>query len=142
MTDPTGPPDTARQVAALEVLLEHLLSARSSLDGLLAQADGEMRPLLHKFREEHHQHAERVAAMLFALGVDAGVGEDLGDRLRRTLGRLFGRATDAAALAEAGGALLGEFDVAIRATPMNRHRAQLEEMRDELATLVAEARRR
>jgi hypothetical protein len=140
MTEPTGTPDPARQIAALEVLLEHLLSARASLDGLLAQAEGEMRPLLRKFREEHHQQAERVAAMLYALGVDAGTGEALGDRLRRTLGRFFGSTPDATALAEAGAALMGEFDVAIRATPMNRHRAQLEEMREELARLVAEAR--
>ena len=142
MTEPTGTPDPARQIAALEVLLEHLLSARASLDGLLAQAEGEMRPLLRKFREEHHQQAERVAAMLYALGVDAGTGEDLGDRLRRAFGRFFGSTPDATALADAGAARMGEFDVAIRATPMNRHRAQLEEMREELARLVAEARGR
>jgi hypothetical protein len=142
MTDPADSPDPARQIAALEVLLQHLLSARAWLDGALAQTEGDLRLLARKFREEHHQQAERVAAMLFALGVDAGTGEDLAGRLRRRLGRFLGGVTEAQALADAGAALLGEFDAAIRATPMNGHRAELEAMREELAVLVAEARGR
>ena len=142
MPDPVEIPDPKRQISALQRLLHHLTAERASLYARLAHAEGDLRHLLRKFREEYHQHAERVAALLFALGVDARPEGDVGDAFRTALGRVFGRTGDAGELAGRGAVIIAEFDAAIRATPMNAHRARLEEMRDELADLVAEARGR
>lgn len=140
MTDQPERPDPGAQTATLSHLLEALRSARTTCDARLPHAEGDLAHLIRKFREEHHQHAERVAAILFALGRDAGAEADVRDRLRVTLGRVFAGAGDAESLARSGEALIESFDRAIAVTPGNAHRRQLEEMRAETAKLVLEAR--
>ncbi|GAA5079914.1 hypothetical protein N0B44_24910 [Roseibacterium beibuensis] len=143
----SDPQDPSRQIAAPEVLLTHLVDARTATDALLPHAEGQFEHLLKKFREEHHQHIQRVGRILFALCQDPDEGGSLKGRAASMLTAIKASfdtpdASDMSALADAGAVLLQEFDAAIRATPANHHRDDLEDMREELAGLVAEARGR
>jgi aminopeptidase N len=143
----TDTPDHARQIVALEQLLTHIADARAAMDAQLTNATSDFELLLRKFREEHHQHIERVSGILFALGQEPDASGSMRGRAASMLNAVKALLDapgtgDADALANAGSTLLQEFDAAIRATPANQHRDDLEDMREELAGLIAEARGR
>lgn len=144
--NPGDDPKAWKRREALQDLLTRLVDAREGLDSMLKRAEPEIEPILKKIREEHHEAAERVTALLVAEGGEPDSEGSAMATVNKTVVSL--RAAfdelDVDALkqvADGEDTVLGAFDDAIEQHETGRPREDLVEMRGMLKELVDEARR-
>jgi len=137
-------PDRLRD--ALQHLLTRVIDARDGHDAMLKRAEPKIAPLIRKFREEHHQHAERITALLAAVGGKPDATGSLMGNVNKavvSLRALFDDLDDdvLGQVADGEDNVLEAFDDAMSEASEGRHREDLARMRAELEALVGEARR-
>jgi uncharacterized protein (TIGR02284 family) len=142
---PTGTPTDDRVRGALQTLLTRLVDVRDGLDTMIDRADPDVAPVLRKLREEQHEDAERVSAMIVAHGGEPDTSGSTMSTVNEavvSLRALFDRiGRDAVERAAEGeGHVLSAFDDAIGVHGAGRAREDLVAMRADLAKLVEEAR--
>ncbi|MDG4649421.1 DUF2383 domain-containing protein [Roseibacterium sp. SDUM158017] len=143
---PGDDPKATRRRDALQHLLTRLVDAREGLDSMLKRAEREIEPTLKKLREEHHEAAERVTALMVAEGAEPdGSGSAMATvnktvvSLRAAFDELDEDALEQVADGEQ--TVLDAFTGAIEEHDEGRTREELVDMRATLRDLVDEARR-
>lgn len=142
---PGGADDEARRIDALQALLTRTLDARAGYDTMLPKAEAEIVQILKKLREEHHQHGDRIAAMILAHGGDPDTSGSLMSEVNKavvSLRALFDDLDEDVldSVADGEGHVLNAFDAAIAEVGTPREIEELTEMRRAIAELVAQAR--
>ena len=145
VTPPQDDPEGARRGNLLQALLTRLVDARDGLDAMIARAEPEITPILRKIREDHHESASRVAALI----VSEGQEPDLDGSLMSTVNKavvsiraLFDDVDDDALVRVIDGEqhVIDAYDDAAEAYQVGHVRNALFEMRRRLASLLDEAR--
>ncbi len=144
--NPGDDPKVWKRREALQGLLTRLVDAREGLDSMLKRAEPGIEPILKKIREEHHEAAERVSALLVAEGGQPdGQGSAMAtvNKTVVSLRAAFDELDEDALKQVADGeqTVLEAFDAAIEEHEDGRPRDDLVEMRGMLKELVDEARR-
>ncbi|ETX28493.1 DUF2383 domain-containing protein [Roseivivax isoporae] len=144
MTDTTHTtPAAGVQIDAVQDLLSRIVDARAGFDTMVERAEPEFRAVALKFRETHHQHAERTAAIITALGGEADTSGSLMSTVNRTvvsLRALFDEIDEDVMdnVRDGERHVIEAFDEAIASMGNDRYREELVAMRGELDTLLLE----
>ncbi|WP_306133420.1 DUF2383 domain-containing protein [Roseivivax marinus] len=150
MTDrddaPTSP-DAVQdvQINAVQSLLRRTVDAREGFDVMVEKAEPEFRPVALKFRETHHQHAERTAAIVTALGGEPDSEGSFFGTVNRTVvsvRAMFDEIDEDVMDSVRDGEkhVLESFDEAIATLGTDRHRDEILAMRGEIEALLDETR--
>lgn len=141
---PEGP-ERQRAVEAVQDLLTQTVDARAGYDSMLDKAEREFRPVVQKFRATHAQHAERLAAIVTALGgtpdTDGGMMSTV-NKAVVSLRALFDEIDEDVmdGVRDGERRVLNHFDEAIDAVGQSYHRDELVGMRQEISALLDETR--
>ena len=132
------------RIETTQTLLSQTVDARAGLDKMVEKAEPGFRPIALKLRETHHQHAERIAAIVTAIGGDADTDGTVFSTVNRTVVSLRALFDDIDAGAMDGvrdgeARVLEAFDEAIEAHDASRHRDELVQMRTEIETLLRDS---
>ena len=138
-------PDSVRRGPVLQTLLTRLVDARDGLDAMLDRAEPGIVPILRKIREDHHESATRVAALITAEGQEPDLDGSLMSTVNKvvvSIRALFDDIDDDALsrVIEGEGHVLEAYDDAAETYEVGHVRDALVEMRQRLAALLDEAR--
>lgn len=137
--------DIQAQIDALQHALSRSVDARAGYDVMVDKAEPEFRSVAQRFRETHYEQADRLGAIIVALGGepdrDGGVMSTVNKAvvsLRAMFDEIDEDVMDSIRDGEAH--VLEALDDAIATLPDNRHRTDVRDMRAELQKLLDETR--
>ena len=141
---PEGP-ERDRVAGALQDLLTQTIDARAGYDRMHEKAEPDFRMVVQKFRTTHAQHAERIAAMITAIGgtpdTEGGIMSSVNKAvvsIRAIFDEIDEDVMDA--IRDGERRILKEFDDALEVVEHEHHRKELLAMRDEISVLLEETR--
>ena len=118
------------QIEKVQELLNRVVDAKAGFEVMVDKAEPEFRPVPLKFRETHHQHAQRISAIITAMGGDADDSGSLFATVNRTVVSLRSLVDEIDAdvmhrVREGEDHVIEAFDDAINALNGSRHRDEL-----------------
>ena len=133
------------QIEKVQELLNRVVDAKAGFEVMVDKAEPEFRPVPLKFRETHHQHAERTAAIVTALGGEPDSEGSFFGTVNRTVvsvRAMFDEIDEDVMDSVRDGEkhVLESFDEAIATLGTNRHRDEILAMRGEIEALLDETR--
>jgi len=137
----------AAQLDALQDALSHTVDAHAGYETMTEKAEPEFRSVPLKFRELHHQHADRLAAAMVALGGDPDRDGGLMSTVNKavvSVRAFFDEIDDDVMdnIRDGEEHVLESLAKAEAALPAGRYRDEVATMRTELQALLEETARR
>ena len=132
-----------KQIEALQHALSRSVDARAGYDVMVDKAEPEFRSVVQRFRETHYEQADRLGAIIVALGGEPDRDGGIMSTVNKAVVSLRAMFDDIDAdvmdnIRDGEAHVIAALDEAAATLPDNRHKRDVTDMRAELQKLLAE----